>query len=297
MREILYHTYCWFISTENLERIIIPILAPVVTVIGTFWISTYKYRQQERNKSKEREGQFQAEKTAVIDTTDLAIHLLKTNQEVLKKLQESVSFERLQNFTISIFTNEPLIILNEISKHRYDELFDRNRIRDEGELVVYANFLTGRKLLLELYTRLNDWSENYQLEKRRLSLAFDSALLKYLQYLEVECQNINLSPEVKDLFQAFLIEHDEYSVDTERYLMESEVSLIDTLHFKMVNNLKTNGYFFKLHQFQNLTIEMEIAINQIRRFSEQNTAFLKRMEEHMKEQIKKLTVFHLGFSR
>lgn len=281
--------YDFFSDSDSWEKYIIHIVVPVVTIVGTYLISSYQFRKEERIKKENLEKENIREKDTIVNSIKLAViqssNLVKTFPDLL----DSVSFNKLDVYSIAIFTNEPLMIINEISKRRYDELFDIFKFEKISDVENYYKFLTGRYWLLKMYEELNSWALNYKNERNRLVINFEIIFIKYLNFLNSEIQKSD-NKVLSQLFTSFISEHDEYS-NSNANLKYSEVAMVYNIQSKLVEDLKVMDLYYSLNKFQEYSVELEIAFHEINRFCQRNTMFLKNIQEHMVNQINNIKNF------
>lgn len=65
-------------NKENWQMIIIPFLAPLLTILGTYWITLLKIRRDQKNKKLDSDQILMADKKDILDAIDLMV--LLTNQ-------------------------------------------------------------------------------------------------------------------------------------------------------------------------------------------------------------------------
>jgi len=283
-------------SKENWQMIIIPFLAPVLTILGTYWITLLKIKRDQKAKKLESDQILMAEKKDVLDAIDLMVLLTNQHLESIKVMKSDISLNLFKINTLAIFANEPLVLLNQIPKSKIDLLFDRHGIAEERKLLVYGNFLTSRQLLLRLYSRLDVWDEQYRVKYEQLTAEFSDVLLNLLNYLEVASFGNDCEKRGRTLFVEFLNEHQQYT-NSDRYEGESEVSLVDRLVYNLVEKMKEDGSFFEFKEFQKHYLAIDAVIVKIKSFCHNNQTFLHRIEEAINSQIEQMKIFESMFSK
>lgn len=279
---------------ENWQMIIIPILAPVATIIGTYTLTTYKINRDQKSRKLENEKSLKNEKKDILDSIDLMVLLANQHLGSINSMKNGISFDVFKINSLAIFANEPLIFLNQIPKSKLDLIFDRHEIVEQEKLLVYGNFLTSRQLLLQLYKSLDAWNEQYRIKHEQLTANFSDALLNLLNYLEVISFDNHCNKKIKTLFTDFLNEHQQYTISA-RFKNESEITIVDSLVYSLVKKMKEDGFYFELEDFQKHYIKIESMIISIKSFCHNNQIFLSRIEEAINKQIEQMRIFDSTF--
>lgn len=282
---------------EKWEKLYIPFLAPILAFAGAVYIFKLKFRKSEQIERNKKQESLKLIKSSVIDNIDLTVILARRNLESLDKLKENLDFKNLKNLPVSIFDNEGIHLLSNYSKSDLDAIYSRKSISGKEHLLVYGQFLSSRILIKKMYDNLNTWGDNYQLKAAERCLNFDKSFSIFLHYLNKEIHINRLDSRTLDTFKIFVDKHSVYSGHPTRYLEESEISVVDNLLDELIKELKNNGVFYKLHEFEKYYLDLENSINTVRRNTDGNLSFLNSIADYMKIHLSHIIKFDQLFNK
>lgn len=285
------------LNLELWHKILVPLFAPIIATLASIGFTMWFFNFKEKKKKKNYALNLLKEKRIILDTTQLAYFLLLRSSNLISETINDISFEKFKNIPLTIFTNDPLNLLNQINKHNYDLVFKRSEFKDNKKLEIYANFLTSRTVLLELQKKLEIWGSSYMIQKRKIATEFENSYLKYFNFIELMINNNKLNEIEKSYYSNFLELAEEYAKNDDIYNNLSEAFYIKIIKNKFENKLKDKELFFRNIELNDISLELDQKLNAIKRFCEQNESFLKHYLNNHNEHLNSIKIFHEEFNK